>query len=100
MMVQPSLMQIRKRQCVSRWKPKLRKSKLPQLKQKSNASVPNRKPAERRRRRPIADEKKRSSNVFRKKRPSANERRKLKLQRCVKDKSSRRAWMSSSATSN
>ena len=99
-MVQERLRMTRKRPCVSRWRPKLRKSKLPPLRLKSNASKLSRKPDARRRRRPTADAKKRKNSAFKRRRPNASVKKRLRQCRCVRCRSSRRVWRSNSATSS
>ena len=90
----------RKRPCVSRWRPKLRKSKLPPRRLRSNASKLSRKPDARRRRRPIAGAKKKKNSASRRKRPNASVKKRRKRCKCVRCSNSRQLWRSNNATSN
>ena len=90
----------RKRPCVSRWRPKLRKSKPPPRRLRSNASKLSRKPDARRRRRPIAGAKKKKNSAFKRKRPNASVKKRRRRCRCVRCRSSRHVWRSSNATNN
>ena len=98
--VQDRLRTTRKRPCVSRWRPKLRKSKLPPLRLKSNESKLSRKPDARRRRRPIAGAKKKKNSAFKRKRPNASVKKRRRRCRCVRCRSSRHVWRSNNVTSN